>query len=284
MASQVYGGTRALLRDELGPRGLGVVEFDVARPADLEELGQVSAVIVESLSNPNLLVADLPRLVAVCRASGATLIVDATFATPVLQRPLSLGADLVVHSATKALGGHSDLSAGVVAGGGELLGRARDVRRRLGAVLDPAPASLLERGLKTLALRVRAQVEGATALARALEAHPKVRAVHYPGLESHPDYERAGELLSGAGGVLSFEHVDGDAALRPLTGRLELAIDAPSLGGVETLVSLPAFMSHAGLDEQELRRAGVVPGLVRVSVGIEDPDDLVRDFERALGG
>lgn len=282
MASQIYGGTRAILREELGPRGLGVVEFDLSRPETLDGLGPISAVIVESLSNPNLLVADLPRLSGWCRVHEAKLIVDATFATPILQRPLGLGADLVVHSATKALGGHSDLIAGVVAGGGDLLGRAAGVRKRLGAILDPAPASLLERGLKTLALRVRAQVEGATVLARALASHPQVTAVNYPGLEHHPDHLRAKELLSGGGGVLSFVHADGDLGLRPLVGRLKLAIDAPSLGGVETLVSLPAFMSHAGLGEQERERAGIVPGLVRVSVGIEDPGDLVDDFRQAL--
>ena len=282
MASQIYGGTRAILGSELAPRGLGVVEFDLARPETLDDLGDVSAVIVESLSNPNLLVADLPALAERCRARGAKLVVDATFATPLLQRPLELGADLVVHSATKALGGHSDLTAGVVAGGGALLARARTARKHLGAVLDPAPAALLERGLKTLALRVRAQVAGATALARALEAHPRVGAVHYPGLESHAQHDLAVELLAGPGSVLSFVHTGGDEALRPLAGRLRLALDAPSLGGVETLVSLPAFMSHAGLDEAARARAGIVPGLVRVAVGIEDASDLVADFEQAL--
>lgn len=283
MASQIYGGTRSILEAELAPRGLGVVEFDLARPETLDGLGDVSAVIVESLSNPNLLVADLLAIAARCRDRGATLVVDATFATPLLQRPLELGADLVVHSATKALGGHSDLTAGVVAGRGERLERVRAVRKHLGAVLDPAPAALLERGLKTLALRVRAQVAGASALAQALEGHPQVEAVHYPGLESHPQHALAGELLSGPGSVLSFVHAGGDPALRPLVGRLGLALDAPSLGGVETLVSLPAFMSHVGLDAAARARAGIVPGLVRVAVGIEDAPDLIADFEQALG-
>jgi cystathionine beta-lyase/cystathionine gamma-synthase len=284
MASQIYGGTRALLFEELVPLGYRVVEFDLGRPDELAAMGDegISAIMVESLSNPTLVVADLPRLARHAEDLGARLIVDATFATPILQRPLELGAALVVHSATKALGGHSDLSAGVVAGGGELLARVRDVRKHLGAMLDPAPATLLERGVLTLALRVRAQVAGAQALAEALSAHGRVARVFYPGLTDDPGHALASELLSGAGGVLSFVLADGDAALRPLVSRLRLALDAPSLGGVETLVSLPKFMSHSGLSPEQCARAGVVPGLVRVALGIEDARDLVADFEQAL--
>lgn len=280
MASQIYGGTRAILLQELAPLGFEVSEFDLSRPDTVDPRAQ--AIVVESLSNPTLIVADLPQLAERAKAQGATLIVDATFATPIVQRPLELGADLVVHSATKAMGGHSDLTAGVVAGSDERVDRARLVRKRLGAILDPAPASLLERGLKTLALRVRAQQDAALTLARALEAHPKVTAVNYPGLESHADHALGGQVLAGGGSVLSFVHSGGDGALRECVSRLTLAIDAPSLGGVETVVSLPVFMSHVGLNDEERERAGIVPGLVRVACGIEDPADLVGDFEEAL--
>ncbi|MDA1263789.1 MAG: aminotransferase class I/II-fold pyridoxal phosphate-dependent enzyme [Planctomycetota bacterium] len=282
MPSQIYGGTRAILAEELVPLGLRLVEFDLERPEALATQEHLDVIVVESLTNPNLLVADLPGLAQLARGHGARLVVDATFATPLLQRPLDLGADLVVHSATKALGGHSDLTAGVVAGGGELLTRVREIRKHLGAVLDPAPAALIERGIKTLALRLRAQAAGAQAVAEALEGQAAVRAVHYPGLASHPHHARCQELLRGFGGVLSFELAAGDEALLPFAARLRLVIDAPSLGGVETLISLPATMSHAGMSPEERLRAGVVPGLVRVAVGIEDPEDLVADFLQAL--
>ncbi len=280
LAHQLYGGTLELVRGELEPLGFEVWDFDVRDPDRLADLEgrPVGAVVCESLSNPTLLVADLPRLAARAHSLGAALLVDATFATPVFQRPLELGADLAVHSASKFLGGHSDLVAGVVSGGGERIARVRQLRKTLGAILDPAAAVLIARGVKTLALRVRAQAAGAQALARALEDHSQVGCVHYPGLATHPDHALCQRLLSGAGSVLSFVHRGGDGVLRDYVSRLRLAADAPSLGGVETIVSLPAFMSHAALDERQRAQAGVVPGMVRVAVGIEDPQDLVADF------
>ncbi len=283
-ARQLYGGSLSLLRDELEPRGMQLFPFDVDDPSPLDGSQGLRAVLVESLSNPTLRVADLSRLARLAHDQGALLIVDATFASPVLQRPLERGADLVVHSATKVLGGHSDLLAGVVAGGASSLAAVSRARRNLGALLDPAPAYLLERGLKTLALRVRAQTEGALTLARALERHPAVTCVHYPGLESHPDYTLAQEQLEGAGWMLAFELAGGDEELGPFVSRLRLATHAPSLGGVETLVSVPALLSHAALTPKERARAGIAPGLVRVSVGIEESADLVADFEAALAG
>ena len=285
-ARQLYGGTLDLLRNELVPLGFRLLEFDVAHENALHgmESEDVSLVLCESLSNPTLIAADLPRLAADARSLGASLLVDATFASPMLQRPLELGADLVMHSATKYLGGHSDLIAGVLAGAPEAMRRCWALRRRCGGVLDPGAAFLLDRGVRTLALRVSAQCEGALHLARVLSRHSAVSRVHYPGLETHPTHERARRLLSAAGGVLAFELTAGDEALRGFVARLRLALDAPSLGGVETLVSLPVHMSHAGLAPEARLAAGIGAGLVRVAVGIEDPEDLAQDFVQALGG
>ncbi|MCP3915586.1 MAG: aminotransferase class I/II-fold pyridoxal phosphate-dependent enzyme [bacterium] len=284
---QLYGGTLDLARSELERLGFAPLDFDLGDPASLATVLDegASLVVCESLSNPVLSVADLPSIADAAHARGARLLVDATFATPVLQRPLELGADLVMHSATKYFGGHSDLTAGVLCGGAEVGERAWQLRKRLGAILDAHSAFLLDRGLKTLVLRMREQCKNALHLAHVLDATPGVVRVHYPGLESHPDHALAARLLNGgAGGVLSFEIEGGDEALRPYVGRLRLAFDAPSFGGVETLVSLPAFMSHVGLSPEERLRAGIRPGLVRVAVGIEDPADLADDFASALGG
>lgn len=281
---QVYGGTHDLLVNGLAPLGFEVRCVDLAQPGERREAMEGAHLVVcESLSNPCAQVADLPGIVADARAAGARVLVDATFASPVLQRPLEHGADLVMHSATKYLGGHSDLIAGVLAGGGDALAAARTWRKRAGGCLDPEAGFLLERGLKTLALRMRAHSENALRLARVLDQHEAVARVHYPGLESHATHGLAGELLDLPGGMLGFELArGGDAAAQRLVESLELALDAPSLGGVETLVSLPVSMSHAGLTPEERLAAGIGPGFVRVSVGVEDADDLERDFLSAL--
>ncbi len=283
---QVYGGTAALLGAELAEVGVGHVLYDVE---DLDSLDAALAagaelVLAESLSNPTVRVADLPALAARAHARGARLLVDATFATPVVQRPLLHGADLVVHSATKALGGHSDLTAGVLLGRAADMARARGFRKRTGAVLDPTAAWLLTRGLATLALRVRAQCAGAAALAAALARHPAVRRVWHPSLASDPGHALAGRLLEPGlfGSVLTAELAAGDDAARPFVGALHVFQDAPSLGGVESLVSIPRVMSHAGQSTEALRAAGIGPGAVRFAVGIEAPRDLVRDVLQAL--
>lgn len=284
-SKELYGGTVDLLENGIAPRGHRLERFALASEVELASALEsgVRLVVIESLTNPTVAVADLPRIAAQVSAAGARLLVDGTFATPALQRPLEHGADLVMHSGTKAIAGHSDVTAGVLAASDpDLLQSLWTWRKRLGGVLDPEAAYLLDRGMRTLFLRVRAQCEGASALAAALETRPEVRAVHHPSLPSHPGHALAQQLLDGPGSVLALELAAGDGALRPFVAALQLASDAPSLGGVETLVSLPRFMSHAGLDEQQLRAAGIGPGTVRVALGIEHPDDLVADFLQAL--
>ena len=239
---------------------------------------------MEGISNPVARVADLPKIAAQAHAAGALLSVDSTFATPVVQRPLEQGADYVVHSGTKALSGHSDVTAGVVLGSRERMEPIAHVRKVAGAILDPSAAWLMIRSLATLDLRVRAQCRAALALAEALDGVAGVTKVHYPGLVGDPSHGLAQSHLAPGlfGSVLAFELEGGDAATRPYVGRLKLAIDAPSLGGVETLVSLPWAMSHVAMSPEERAAAGVAPGCVRVAAGIEDPVDLVDDFLGAL--
>jgi cystathionine beta-lyase/cystathionine gamma-synthase len=281
---ELYGSTWDLLVNFLGPLGIATVLADLNDPEERAKAleGGAAVVFCESISNPTMTVADVPAIARAAKECGAKLVVDATFATPLLQRPLDLGADLVVHSATKYLGGHSDLIGGAASGRGELL---RGVFRWLqlgGGCMDPHAAFLLDRGIKTLPLRMRAHVENARALAAALARHPRVAEVLYPGLETHASAERARRVLSAPGGMLSFVVKGGDAAALAFVRRLRLALEASSLGGVETLVSLPFNTSHVRLSEAERAAAGIPPGLVRVSVGIEDAEDLVEDFEQAL--
>jgi methionine-gamma-lyase len=284
LALQAYGGTTALVR-ALAPRiGVEVVEFDVADPRGLDPFcdERLSLVLCESLSNPTMVVADVPSLAAQAHRVGAKLAVDATFVTPIGQRPLEHGADLVWHSASKYLGGHSDLIGGVLAGARRDLAPALDWRTRGGACADPQMAWLLERGLKTLALRMERHDANARALADFLRAHPRVERVHHPSCASAEQRALAGRLFDSLGGMLSFELRDGDAGAAAVCERLRLFLEAPSLGGVESLVSPPARMSHAGLSPAELAAVGIGPGCLRLSVGIEDLDDLRRDLEQAL--
>jgi cystathionine beta-lyase/cystathionine gamma-synthase len=281
---ELYGSTWDLLVNYFGPFGITTVLADLndpnARSRALE--GGAAVVYCESISNPTMTVADVPAIARAAKERGAKLVVDATFATPLLQRPLELGADIVVHSATKYLGGHSDLIGGAACGSAALL---RGVFRWLqlaGGCMDPHAAFLLDRGIKTLPLRMRAHVENARALATSLAKHPRVADVLYPGLESHASFARAQAVLAAPGGMLSFVVRGGDAAALRFVRNLRLALEASSLGGVETLVSLPFNTSHVKLSEKERAAAGIPPGLVRVSVGIEDPSDLVEDFAQAL--
>ena len=282
--AQLYGGTTALLEGLLARLGLTTTYVDLEDGAALDAAvrPETRALLCESLTNPLVRVRDVEAIAASARRHGLRLLVDATFASPVLQRPLELGADLVMHSASKYLGGHSDLIAGVLSGSRELIESARHWRRFGGACMDPDTAWLLERGIKTLPLRMRAAGAGAEILAAALARMPAVARVHHSSLREHPDHERAARLLDGPPAMLAFEVRAGDEAARRALQRLRVAIDAASLGGVETLCCLPATTSHAGLTPDERRAAGILPGLVRVSVGIEDPADLVHDFERAL--
>jgi cystathionine gamma-synthase len=240
-------------------------------------------VLVESPTNPYLRVIDIEKLTRVReKNSRVKIVVDATFATPVNQRPLEQGADLVLHSCTKYLGGHNDLLAGSVAGSHDLVSLVRESRDVLGGVLDPHAAYLLIRGIKTLALRVERQNATALDIAKWLENQPIVARVHYPGLPSHPDHEVARRSMNGFGGVVSFVlKGDLDGTSRALDS-CELATIAPSLGGVETLIEQPALMSYFGLSAEEREDLGIEDGLVRLSVGIEDVADIRADLERVL--
>jgi cystathionine beta-lyase/cystathionine gamma-synthase len=283
---ELYGSTWDLFVNYLAPLGIETALADLNDEADRARALSKGADVVycESISNPTMCVADVPGIARDAHRAGARLVVDATFATPILQRPLELGADLVVHSATKYLSGHSDLIGGAACGGTEAM---RGVFRWLqlgGGCMDPHAAFLLDRGLKTLPLRMRAHVDNATRLAERLARHPRVATVLYPGLAEHPSHALAREVLSAPGGMLSFAVAGGDAAALRFVRGLKLALEASSLGGVETLVSLPFNTSHVKLSAEERTAAGIVPGLARVSVGIEDAEDLIADFEAALEG
>lgn len=281
---ELYGSTWDLFVNFLAPLGIETVLVDLDDEGERARAlaGGAAMVYCESISNPTMTVADVPAIARAAHAAGARLVVDATFVTPILQRPLELGADVVLHSATKYLGGHSDLIGGAACGGAEVLRGAFRWLQLGGGCMDPHSAFLLDRGIKTLPLRMRAHVENAQRLAARLAEHRRVRAVLYPGLPGHRSHARAKSLLAAPGGMLSFVVEGGDAAALRFVRGLELALEASSLGGVETLVSLPFNTSHVRMSQAERSAAGIPPGLVRVSVGIEDPDDLIADFVRAL--
>jgi cystathionine beta-lyase/cystathionine gamma-synthase len=284
-SASLYGGTVRLLTDLL-PRFGVTARFVPA--TELERVDRVAGersrvLIVESPTNPTLEVVDLAAVCTAAHRRGLAVIADNTFATPVLQRPLALGADLVMHSLTKALAGHSDLVAGALVGSRERVEAARGTMKILGGCLDPHAAFLVRRGMKTLHLRVERQCANALALARALEGHAAVRRVLYPGLPSHPGHEVARRQMSAFGGMVTLELAGGLPAAERFYDRLRLVARAASLGGVESLASLPLHTSHYGLPPEKLREAGIDPGMVRLSLGVEDAADLVADVARALG-
>ncbi|SDL70624.1 cystathionine gamma-synthase/cystathionine gamma-lyase/cystathionine beta-lyase [Glycomyces sambucus] len=284
-AGSFYGGTHHFLTEQAPRLGWNV---DFVGPDDHDAWAEAmrprtKAFLVETISNPLARVADLAGIAAFSREHGITSIIDNTFATPVVFRPHTIGFDLVCHSATKALNGHSDLVAGVVTGTEEAIGRIRHVLNLYGGSLDPHAGFLLARGLKTLALRVRQQNTGSLALARFLEGHKGIAQVNHPGLESHPDHARATELFDGYGSVFSFRPTGGVEAAESLLKGLRLPYVAPSLGGVESLVTRPAVTSHAGMSAEEREAEGIHDDLIRFSTGIEAPDDLIADFAQALG-
>jgi len=225
---------------------------------------------------------DLRKPVDLARKHQIITLIDSTFATPINQRPVEFGVDLVLHSGTKFLGGHTDLICGVAAGRSDLIAKIRETRTTLGGVMDPHAAFLLLRGIKTLALRIRHQNENALRVAEFLARHPKVRSVNYPFLEGHPQRAIAKEQMKGGGGVLSFE-VDGTGEdAKRLSEALRLFTLAPSLGGVESLVSIPVLTSHAMISAEQRQKMGVTEQLIRLSVGIENAGDLIADIEQAL--
>ena len=282
MVSDCYHRTREFALAFLDRWGIRTSLVPVNDPAALEDAIQPNTrlIFAETPTNPYLRVIDLEHVVRVARHHGIITMVDSTFATPVNLRPLELGADLVIHSASKYLGGHNDLLAGVVAGSGLLLAGTEHARGVIGGISNPNDAYLLLRGLKTLDLRVRHQNEAGMCVARFLEHHPAVRRVYYPGLPSHPDYEVARELMGGFGGVVSFE-IEGDfeATGRFIDG-LRIPYIGPTLGGVESIVQQPAALFS--LHPAERRAAGLADNLVRYAAGIEDPGDLIADLDQAL--
>jgi methionine-gamma-lyase len=279
LPKQLYGTTYQLAESQLRPRGIDVEYLDATDSAAWRRPGRVR--FVETMANPGFPVADLAAIAAT--KGDGVFIVDNTFASPVLCRPLEHGADIVVESATKYLNGHHDVTAGTLAGRRELVATARRHVIEAGAVLDPFPAFLLRRGLKTLALRMERVSANALVAARFLEAHPKVAGVLYAGLESYPQHELASRQLGGFGGMLAFEVAGGREAGERFMDALELCARATSLGGLETVVHHPASTSHRQYSAERLEEAGISPGLLRLSVGCEDADDLVADLEQALG-
>jgi len=281
----LYGGTFAVFAALAARHGIDVSYVSGRDAAEVTAAASPRSrlLFLETIANPTIAVSDLPALIAAGHRAGLTCVVDNTFATPVLCRPIEHGADIVIHSATKYLGGHDDVTLGLVISAREQEHRALWKHTvDLGFAADPFAAWLTLRGLKTLALRMDRHCANAAHLARKLAAHPAVTRVHWPGLADHPDHDTARRILAGFGGMVAFDLAGGrEAGLAFVTG-LRLAALAPSLGGVETLVLHPASTSHRQMDAATLRASGIGEGTIRVSVGLEHPDDLWADFEQAL--
>jgi cystathionine beta-lyase/cystathionine gamma-synthase len=282
-SSAIYGGTLQVIAQHLGRFGVQ------PRFASLEELADPERVIgpktrlvwFESPINPTLRCVDIARVAEACRARGVLSIIDNTFASPANQQPLALGVDLVMHSATKYLNGHSDVTAGALIGGAEVIERLQPARKLFGGVLEPASAYALARGIKTLDVRMARHNENAMAVAVWLSHHPAVRQVLYPGLPSHPDQAIAVRQMRGFGGMVTFDAGSYEAACRAFD-RFAVIKRAASLGGVESLCSLPVLTSQYGFTEDQLRAAGVTRGMLRLSIGLEHIDDLIADLDNAL--
>lgn len=279
-----YGGTLELIADQLPLLGIPTQFLLGDELNQLESLLADGARIVffETPSNPTLEIFDITTIAEQAHRHGALLVVDNTFASPVNQQPLALGADLVVHSATKYLGGHSDITAGTLMGSKAALDPIWGWRKNLGQMPAPETAALLARSLRTLGVRVRQQTASATAVALAMEAHPRIKQVLYPGLKSFPGHTLASRQMSGFGGMLTIE-VEGDGeAATAVADRLKLFAIAPSLGGVESLVTQPVTTTHHGLAPEERSRRGISDAMIRLSIGLEDTQDLIADLEQAL--
>jgi len=282
----LYSGTTTLIEELLPRWGIEHTFVEQTHAANFAEAvrPQTKLIYVETPTNPLMLITDLSAVAALGRERKITTMVDNTFATPVNQRPLELGVDVCVHSATKYLGGHSDITAGVIVGSAEFVERAWKFALVAGAVLSPFDGWLLLRGLRTLGLRIERHNANAVAVARFLEAHPKVERVHYPGLESHPQHELARAQMSGFTGMLSVELGGGFRAAAAFIAALKLGTNAASLGGYGTLIVHPAAMWNRQLSAAQRAALGLGEGLVRISVGLEDEVDLLKDFAQALDG
>ena len=282
----LYGGTHDLLTRDFASFGLSFDFIDADEPDSWKRLlrPNTKAIYLETMTNPLLQVADLQAAAAFARSHNLVSLIDNTFASPLNFRPLEWGFDLSLHSCTKYLNGHSDIVAGAVIGSASRIDEIKHKLNHLGGSLDPHACFLLHRGIKTLSVRVRYQNESALRMARFLENHPKVVKVNYPGLESHPRHQRACQMFNGFGGMLSFELKGGVQAAQSFMSRTTLPISAPSLGGVETLLTRPATTSHSGMSPDDRKRLGITDSLIRMSVGIEATEDLIEDFTQALEG
>lgn len=280
----LYGGTHTFVNHDINNWGVEYDFIDGHDPASWEVKlrPETKVIYVETMTNPLLQVADLKAVSAFAQKHNLISIIDNTFASPVNFRPPEWGFDLSCHSCTKYLNGHSDIVAGAITGSSEHIEQITHKLNHLGGTLDPHACYLLHRGVKTLALRMARHNESALKIARFLQKHPAVESVNYPGLPDHPDYERAKELFDGFSGMLSFELKGGLEVAERFVKKVELPVVAPSLGGVETLVTRPAATSHSGMSPEEREEVGITDSLVRVSVGIEDVDDLIADFGQAL--
>ena len=286
LTSDCYRRTRQFVSEYLVKLGVETTVIEPSNPAKLADAirEETTLFFTELPTNPFLRVIDLPEAVRVAHERGVMVVVDSTLASPLNHRPLEWGADLVLHSATKYLAGHNDVLAGAVIGSAEAIRPLREAAGVLGGVLDPHAAFLLLRGLKTLALRMARHNENALQVAHWLAAHPRIRRVFYPALESHPDHEVATRLMSGFGGVVTFElEADFDATAHFLD-RCRIPYNAPSLGGVETLIEMPSLTSYWDLTREQRHALGITDSLVRLACGVEDADDLIADLEWALSG
>jgi cystathionine beta-lyase/cystathionine gamma-synthase len=280
----IYGGVHRLFAEEFGRFGIEVTFVDPLRSRAWKEAlrKNTRAMFVETPTNPLLRVIDLEPIATLAKAEGLALLVDSTFASPILFRPLEHGADIVIHSATKYLNGHSDVIAGAVAGSDAVIEEVRRLMQLWGQALDPHAAWLVERGMRTLAVRMARHSATGLAVAEWCARQPQIAAVHYPGLASHRDHETAQRVLEGYGGMLGLELKGGARAAERFLNALTIAAHAPSLGGVETLVSEPRLTSHRGLSAEDRARAGIPDGFLRISLGLEDADDLIADFAQSL--
>jgi cystathionine gamma-synthase/cystathionine beta-lyase len=284
VSEDLYGGTYRVLAQVFAKLGLTATYVDTTKTAAVAAAitGRTRAILVETPGNPLLGVADLTALADLCRQRKLLFIVDNTFLTPLLQRPLDLGADVVIHSATKYLSGHNDLCAGALVARDPTLGeRLYFLQNSTGAILPPQDCWLLIRSLKTLALRMERHCQSALTVARWLKTQPKVTAVYYPGLEDHPGHELSKTQAKGFGGMLSFR-VESPEVARAALKKLRLISFAESLGGVESLMTLPAVQTHGDIPKEERERLGISESLLRLSVGIEDVNDIIADLEQAL--
>ena len=283
-SNDIYGGTYGLLTEELPRFGIEVTMADMRDPSSYEAAIQPNTKIlyIETLTNPVLKVCDIPAMVAIAKKHGLITIIDHTFASPWACQPLSLGVDLVIHSTTKYLGGHSDLIGGAVVGSKEHIANIFHRKIHFGGSPDPHSSYLLERGMRTLDVRMPRICSNAATIAERLEAHPKVERVYHTSLASHPDYEIAQRLLPKGTGMIAFVVKGGDEAALSFMRSLNIVYEATSLGGVESLIECPFNSSHGAVPEEVRMAAGIVPGFVRLSIGIEDVEDLWNDMEQAL--